>query len=112
MLAGDFERDERQLLVLLAADQLELTGRGDLFRERARVVLHRLHDVAVAVVAEPREVVVLREHHRRAGREVQREGGIALAEVVLIEDEVLGEIRLLAEHEPADARVDEAELVA
>ena len=54
-------------------------------------------DVAVAGVAEADEVVVLREHHRRAGGEVQREGGVALAEVVLVEDEILGEVGLLAE---------------
>ena len=35
-----------------------------------------------------------------------------LAEVVLVEDEVLGEVARLAEHEPADARVDEPVLVA
>ena len=38
-------------------------------------------------------------------------GGVALAEVVLVEDEVLRELVLVAEHEPADAGVDEAELV-
>ena len=67
MLPGEFERDKRELLVLLGSDQFELADRGDLLGERARVVLHRLHDVAIAVVAEAREVVVLREHHRRAG---------------------------------------------
>ena len=60
---------------------------------------------------EPGEVVVLGQHHRRAGGEVQREGGVPLAEVVLIEDEILREVGPLAEDQPADARVDKAELV-
>ena len=80
-------------------------------RQRRGVLLHLLHHVGVAVAAEPDEVVVLRQHHRRARGEVQREGRVGLAEVVLVEDQVLGEVGLLAEDQPADARVDEAVLV-
>ena len=59
----------------------------------------------------PDEVVVLGEDEGRAAREVQREGGIALAEVVLIEDELLRELTVVAEDEPADAWIYEPELV-
>ena len=84
----------------------------DLLRQRARVVLHRLHDVAVAVVAVADEVVVLREHHARAGGEVQRERHVALAEVVLVEHEVLRQVRALAEDQPAEPGIHEPVLVA
>ena len=73
--------------------------------------LHVLHDVGVAGAAVADEVVVLRQNHRRAGGEVQREGGVGLAEVVLLEHQVLGEVGLLSEDQPADAGVDEPELV-
>ena len=91
-LARELEGHERQLLVVVAADQLELADRLDPFGEQAGVLLHRLHDVAVAVVPEADEVVVLGQHHRRARREVQRERGVRLAQVVLVEDEVLGQV--------------------
>ena len=47
-----------------------------------------------------------------AGGEVQRERRVALAEVVLVEDEVLGQVAALAEDQPAEARVHEPVLVA
>src|SRR5207342_3205495 len=40
------------------------------------------------------------------------EGRVGLAQVVLVEDEVLGQIGLFPEDQPADAGVDEPELVA
>src|SRR5207247_1075263 len=51
------------------------------------------------------------EHHRRASREVEREGRIRLPEIILVEDEILAQVAPLAEYEPADARVDQPELV-
>ena len=42
--------------------------------------------------SEAHEVVVLRENHRRARREVERERRIGLAQVVLVEHQVLGEV--------------------
>src|SRR5438445_3505423 len=111
MFAGEFEGDERKLLLLLTTNDLELPRGRDLLREPPCVLLERLHHVAVALVAEAYEVVVLGEHHRGTGGEVQREGRVALAEVVLIEDEILREVAPLAKHQPADARIDEAELV-
>ena len=104
VLAGQPERDERELLAVVLADQLEVAGRDDPLAQQARVLLHRLHDRAVALVPVADEVVVLGEHHRGAGREVQRERRVALAEVVLVEDEVLGQVAGLAEHEPAEPR--------
>ena len=44
--------------------------------------------------------------------EVEREGGLVGAEVVDVEDEVLGQVLLAAPDAPADAGVDEAVLVA
>ena len=57
------------------------------------------------------EVVVLGEDERRAAGEVERERRVALAEIVLVEHEILGELLLVAEDEPADPGVDEPELV-
>ena len=81
-------------------------------REGPRVVLHLLHDVGVTLAAQADEVVVLRQHHRGARGEVQRERGVGLAEIVLVEDQVLGEVGLLPEDQPADARIDQPVLVS
>jgi hypothetical protein len=94
-----------QLLLVRAADEPELADGGDPPGQVARVGLHGLHDVAVAVLAEPDEVVVPRQHHRGAGGEVQCEGGVALAQVVLVEDQVLAHVAALAEAQPPDPRV-------
>ena len=64
MVAFELERDQRELLGALVADQPELADVGDPLGQRAGVGLHHLHDVAVAVVAEAPPVVVLREHHQ------------------------------------------------
>ena len=105
------ERHQRELLEVLA-DHLEATALAEVGREHTCVRLHLLHHVGVALAPEPDEVVVLRQHHRGTRGEVQRERRVGLAEVVLVEDQVLGEVGLLAEDQPADARVDEAVLVA
>src|SRR3954454_25074828 len=111
-LLGELEGDERQLLGARVADELEVGALDHLLGERARVGLHRLHDHAVALAPVADEVVVLREDHGGAGREVQGEGGVALAEVVLVEDQVIGQVAALAEDEPAEPRVDEPVLMA
>ena len=105
-LGGELRRDVELVVVVVARSSWKATSgscsaSGSPIRRNspmpairsasdAGVGLHRLHDVAVAVVAEADEVVVLGEHHRRAGREVQRERRVGLAEVVLVEDEILG----------------------
>ena len=111
MLLGEVERDQRQRLLALA-DDLELADALDVLGQRGRVLPHDLHDPAVAGLAETHEVVVLGEDHRGAGGEVEREGRVRLPQVVLVEDQVLSEIRLLAEDQPADSGIDESELVA
>src|ERR1044072_6056576 len=110
LLARELEGDQRQLL-LIVADQLEVAVLPQLLRQRPGVLLHRLHDVGVALAPVADEVVVLGEHHRGPGGEVEGEGRVGLAQVVLVEDEILGQIGFLAEDEPADARVDEPQLV-
>ena len=110
VLAGELEGDQRQLLLSPRSARSCRSPRAS--RPRPWRSVHRPHDVRVALVPEADEVVVLGEHHRGAGREVEGEGGVGLAEVVLVEDEVVGQVGLLAEDEPADARVDEPELVA
>ena len=110
LLARELERHERKLL-LAPADQLEPSHGLQLLGQDMGVGLHHLHDVAVARAPVADEVVVLREHHRRPGREVQGEGGVGLAQVVLLEHEVRREVGLLTEDQPADAGVDQAELV-
>jgi hypothetical protein len=67
---------------------------------------------AEAVEAEAQEVVVL-SHDLRAGpREVERERGHVVAEVVDPEDQFLGQRLRVAPDDPADPRVDEPVLVA
>jgi hypothetical protein len=62
----------------------------------------------VAALAEADELVVLADDVGGALGEVEREGGLAGAEVVDVEDEVLGEVFVGAPDDPADAGVDEA----
>lgn len=68
------------------------------------------HDGAVAVLAEADELVVLADDLGGALGEVEGEGGLLGAEVVDVEDEVLGEVLAGAPDGPADAGVDEAVL--
>jgi hypothetical protein len=91
LLSGQPEGDQGQLL-LACADQLEVAALPEPVCQCLRVRLHRPHRVGVSLTAEADEVVVLGEHHRGARGEVQSEGGIGLAEVVLVEDEVGGEV--------------------
>ena len=67
---------------------------------------------AVAVEAEPDEVVVLRDDLVARPREVQRERRHVAAEVVHVEHEVVGQRLGVAPHDPPDARVHEPVLVA
>ncbi len=68
------------------------------------------HDGAVAVLAEADELVVLADDLGGALGEVESKGRLLGAEVVDVEDEVLGEVLARAPDGPADARVDEAVL--
>ena len=104
------ERHQRKLFQVVA-DHLEATTVAQVLRKHARVLLHLLHHVGVAITPEPDEVVVLRQHHRGTRGEVQRERRVGLAEVVLVEDQVLGQVGPLPEDQPADARVDKPVLV-
>ena len=69
-------------------------------------------DAAVAVTAETQEIVVLGDGLAAGAREVQREGGHVAAEIIDVEDQVLGEVLLLAPDHPPAAQGREAELVA
>ena len=92
LLVRELERHQRQLLGVLGTDDREVSDGRDVLRELAGIGLHGVHDVAVAVAAEPDEVVVLGDDHRGACREVQGERRVTLAEVVLVEDQVLGQV--------------------
>lgn len=69
------------------------------------------HDGLVAPLAEADELVVLADDLGGALGEVEREGGLLGAEVVDVEDEVLGEVFVRTPDDPADAGVDEAVLL-
>ncbi len=71
-----------------------------------------LHDGTEAFEAEVDEVVVLRDDVRAGSREVESEGLLGAAEIVQLEDEVPGQVGFVAPDYPADAGVDEPELVA
>jgi hypothetical protein len=68
------------------------------------------HDGLVALFAEADELVVLADDLGGALGEVERKGGLLGAEIVDVEDEVLGEVFVRAPDDPADAGVDEAVL--
>lgn len=70
------------------------------------------HDGAVTVLAETDELVVLANDLRGTLGEVEGEGGLVGAEVVDVEDELLGEVLGSPPDDPADTGVDEAVLVA
>jgi hypothetical protein len=69
------------------------------------------HDGLVALLAEADELVVLADDLGGALGEVEGEGGLLGAEVVDVEDEVLGEVLVRAPDDPANTGVDEAILV-
>jgi hypothetical protein len=58
------------------------------------------------------KLVVLRDDLAGAFGEVKCEGGLVGAEVVDVEDELVGQVLLVAPDAPADAGVDEAVLMA
>lgn len=68
------------------------------------------HDGLIALLAEADELVVLADDLGGALGEVEREGGLLGAEVVDVEDEVLGEVLVRAPDDPANTGVDEAVL--
>ncbi len=94
------------------AHELERSELGDLLRGVHREVAERLHHAAVPVATQPEEVVVLAHDLVPGTGEVQREGRHVAAQVVHVEDQVLGEILAIAPDHEADARVDEPVLVA
>lgn len=70
------------------------------------------HDGAVAVLAQPDQLVVLANDLARALGKVERERGLVGAEVVDVEDKLLWKVLGAAPHNPTHAGVDEAVLVA
>lgn len=58
------------------------------------------------------QIVVLRYNLSARAREVERVRLFGAAEVVELEDEVLGEIRFVAPNDPTDTGVDETVFVA
>lgn len=69
------------------------------------------HDGLIAPLAEADELVVLANDLGGTLGEVEGEGGLLGAEVVDVEDEVLGEVLVGAPDDPANTGVDEAVLV-
>lgn len=108
-VVGEAEGDEGQAV----ARRLGHEDEAELLEPRGEVVGGAdevAHDGAVAVLAEADELVVLANDLGRALGEVEGEGGLLGAEVVDVEDEVLGEVVAGAPDGPADAGVDEAVL--
>ena len=68
------------------------------------------HDGAVAVLAEPDQLVVLPDDLACTLAEVEGEGGLVGAEVVDIKNQFLREVLGAAPDYPADAGIDEAVL--
>ena len=108
--AADRERHHGQ--VPAVRDDVELRhlaqGVGDVHGH----VLAGLLDRAVALLAEAEELEVLQDDLGAGPREVQRERGHVTPEVVHVEDQVVRQERRPAPQHPADARIDETELVA
>jgi len=71
-----------------------------------------LHDLAVSVEAQMDQVVVLPDHLGAGPREVKRVRFLGAAEVMKLEDQVLGQVRAVAPDDPSDAGVDQAVLVS
>ena len=71
-----------------------------------------LLDLLVALEAVAHEDVVLADDLRGRATEVDGHGGLLAAEVADPEDQVLGQGLLRTPHDPADARVDQAVLMA
>ena len=69
-------------------------------------------DAAVALVAEPEEVVVLRDDLAGRPGEVDLEHRHVAAQVVHVEDQVVGQLGGVAPDDPADAERGQPELVA
>jgi hypothetical protein len=68
------------------------------------------HDGTVTVLSEPDELVVLPNDLTSAFAEVEGEGSLVGAEVVDVEDELLGEVLGATPDDPADTGVNEAVL--
>ena len=107
LVFGEAERDEGEALAGLLAHDDEVEG-----LERVAEVVGGAgevgHDGAVALLAEADELVVLADDLAGALGEVEGEGGLVGAQVVDVEDELLGEILGCAPDDPADTGVDEA----
>ena len=95
------DRRQRALAVI---HQLQRTKLGDLAGKPLCGVSTGLLDPRVALTAQPQEIVVLRDDLATRPAEVQREGRHVAAEVVHIEDQLIGQFRLVAPDDPADAQ--------
>lgn len=80
--------------------------------QQPRILQIRQCNTAVALEAEVHEVEVLRNNGRGGAREVEREAVFDGAEVMELEDEVLGEVGLVAPDDPAYTNICKAEFVA
>ncbi len=69
-------------------------------------------DLAVAVLSQPQEVVILADHLPAGTREVQGDVAHVAAEVVHPENQIFRQVAGVAPEHPADAERGEAELVA
>ncbi len=106
---GQAEGDQGETFAgLLGHDNVAkgLEGVGQVVRGAGEVV----HDGAVALLAQPDQLVVLADDLAGSLGEVESEGRLVGTEVVDVEDELLGEILGGAPDDPADAGVDETVL--
>ena len=69
-------------------------------------------DFAIAFFAEAQEVEVLADNFSAGARKVERECGHVAAEVIHVEDQLLGKVVLLAPKRPADAQRGQTKLMA
>src|SRR4051812_2058737 len=104
------EGDDGQ--VRAVGDDMELGHAGQRSGDVQGDVLAGLLDHPVALAAQPQELEVLQHDLGARAGEVQREGGHVAAQVVDVEHQVLGQELLASPDHPADARVDQAVLVA
>lgn len=99
-------------LAVDATDTGKPPGPLERLAQQARVRQAVLHDVPVAVEAQVDQVVVLSDHRGPRPREVERVRLFRAAEIVQLEDQLLGQVRLIAPDDPSQSGIHEAVFVA
>ena len=95
-----------------AEDHLEGAQRGNFCGQVLGGPVAGRVELGVALAAKTHEIVVLRDDLPARAREVEGEGRHAAAEIVDVEDQVLGQVAFLPPEDPAASQRGEPELVA